>query len=97
MVSTLYGFAGKPDLIGPLAGRESVVDTKSGAAGPAAHLQTAAYEILHGKPLKRYALQLKQDGKYRLIEHKDRKDREIFLAALAVYQWQVNQKIRGGK
>ena len=31
------------------------------------------------------------DGKYKLIEHKDRQDRQIFQAALACYQWQINQ------
>ena len=97
MVSKTHGFAGKPDLIGPLNGREAIVDTKSGAAGPAAHIQTAAYEILYGKPCKRYALQLMADGKYRHTEHKSREDRGIFLAALAVFTWQRNNKLRGGK
>jgi hypothetical protein len=93
MFSPLYHFAGTPDHIGKLNGRESIVDVKTGLPGYAAQIQTAGYEILH-RPSKRFSLQLKADGKYKLTEYADRKDREIFLSALAVYQWQQNHKLR---
>jgi hypothetical protein len=90
LVSTLYHFGGTPDHIGRLNSHETLIDTKSGLVNPAAKIQTAAYEILYGKRVKRFGLQLKDDGKYSLKEFKDRQDRGIFLAALAVWQWQKN-------
>jgi hypothetical protein len=84
-----HRFAGTPDHIGIL-NKEAVIDCKSGVIAPWAGLQLAAYEILHGEPLKRYALQLKDDGKYSLKEFKDRQDRGVFLAALACFHWQKN-------
>lgn len=95
--SILHRFCGTPDHIGTFAlsgEQESVVDCKTGAIAPWTGLQLAAYEILYGKPLKRYALALKDNGKYSLKQFSDRQDRSIFLAALACYQWQKNH---GGK
>jgi len=36
---------------------------------------------------RRFALYLRKDGLYRLVEHKDRNDFRIFQAALNVAQW----------
>ena len=94
MCSKIYCFAGTPDHIGKLNGREAIIDVKTGAPGPAAEIQTAAYEILHDRPSKRFALQLMRDGKYGLKEFKSREDRGIFLSALAVYNWQRNHNLR---
>jgi hypothetical protein len=86
-------FAGTPDLIGELR-RDSIIDIKTGDPGPAAALQTAAYEILYGKSVSRFSLQLKQDGKYKLTAYQEYTDRKIFLAALSVYRWQVARNLR---
>jgi hypothetical protein len=89
LFSKEYGFVGTPDNIGIMRDL-CVLDYKSGSLGPVVRLQLAAYEILAEHPLKRFALQLKEDGRYNLKEFKDRQDRKIFLSALAVYQWQLN-------
>lgn len=86
-------FAGTPDIIGELR-RDSIIDIKTGDPGPAAALQTAAYEILYGKSAARFSLQLKQDGKYKLTPYQDYTDRKIFLAALSVYKWQAARNLR---
>jgi hypothetical protein len=93
LYSEQYRFAGKPDIIGKLNGRESVIDIKTGDPGHAAQVQTAAYEILYGKPLKRYALRLNPDWTYKLTEYADKGDKNIFLSALAVYHWQKNKGV----
>ena len=90
MGSVLHRFAGTPDYIGMLNGHETVIDAKTGAISPWVGLQLAAQEILAERPLKRYALALKEDGKYSLKPFTDRQDRQIFLAALSCWQWQHN-------
>lgn len=99
MFTDLWKFAGTPDHIGLMYFKdpEVIIDVKSGADGHAAAIQTAGYQILYPKAKRRFSLQLRQDGKYKLTEYRDREDRGIFLSALAVYQWQVNKKLRGGK
>lgn len=88
--SVLHRFCGTPDYIGMLNGHETVIDAKTGAISPWVGLQLAAQEILADRPLKRFALQLKEDGKYSLKPFTDRQDRQIFLAALSCWQWQHN-------
>ncbi len=90
MGSVLHHFCGTPDYIGQLNRFESVIDCKTGGVSPWTGLQLAAYEILAGRPLKRYALALKEDGKYSLKPFTDRQDRQIFLAALTCWHWQHN-------
>ena len=90
LASLLHRFCGTPDHIGTLNGQETVCDVKTGAIFPHVGLQLAAYELLAGRPLKRYGLALKADGRYSLKQFTDRQDRQIFLAALACYQWQHN-------
>jgi hypothetical protein len=83
-------FTGKPDKVGLLNGLPAILDNKSGSIEPWVALQLAGYEILKGSPHKRIAVRLKPDGTYSLKEFKDRQDRQIFLAALACYQWKQN-------
>jgi hypothetical protein len=90
LYSIVHQFAGTPDYIGVLNGCEAVVDAKSGAIYRATALQLAGYEVLAGRPLKRFALQLMDTGKYKLTSFTSRQDRGIFLAALAVWQWKNN-------
>lgn len=86
-------FAGTPDQIGFLNGHEIVLDLKTGAISPATGLQLVGYQILYNKTLRRYALQLYSDGRYKLTEYKDRNDRYIFQAAVAIWHWKRNNKI----
>ena len=83
-------FAGTPDQIGLMNGHEAVVDVKTGVISAVTGLQLAAYELLYGKFLKRFALQLTKEGKYKLTEYKNRGDRYIFQAAVAIYHWRIN-------
>ena len=96
---TLYSvplrIAGRVDLIGPdWKGKGSaIIDIKTSATpAPATGIQLAGYENLYGvnselpQP-KRFALQLKSDGKYKLIEYTDRNDRAVFLAAVTLNNW----------
>ena len=90
LISETYQFTGKPDRIGLLNGCPAIVDMKSGAVQRWTALQLAGYEILKGSPHKRFGVQLKDDGSYKLTEFKDRSDRGVFLAALSFYQWKNN-------
>ena len=90
--SKIYRFAGTPDQIGKLNGHDAIIDYKTGTILPWVGLQLAGYEILRGKPLRRFALALKDDGKYSLKEFKDRQDRGVFLSALACWHWQRNNR-----
>lgn len=90
MVSRQYRFAGTADQIGVLNKQRVIIDLKSGAVSPCTALQLAGYQILHETPCKRFALQLKDDGKYKLTEYTDRGDRSTFLAAVALYHWKAN-------
>jgi hypothetical protein len=93
-VSDVYRFAGTPDHIGRLNGHNAVLDVKTGAVQPWTALQLAGYEILIKTPsIERFSLQLTEEGKYKLQHHKDRQDRQIFLSALACYQWKLNNNI----
>lgn len=91
------GYAGTLDLCGMLThtGPEiAIIDVKrSFYAGAAIGLQTWAYlearntdkERLPAS--KRFALQLRPNGTYRLQEFKDRADKSVWLAALTIYRW----------
>lgn len=95
LASEVWRFAGTPDHIGCFPDlRSACIDVKSGAIFPATQIQVAAYEILAAQPLKRFALCLKEDGKYSLKQFTDRQDAQIFKAALACWWFQKNNKIR---
>jgi len=93
LADPFLGFAGTPDQFRPLFADLGLVDTKSGSPADWHPIQTSAYGHLVGlqKPAwrhrKRFALYLRKDGLYRLVEHKDRNDFRIFQAALNVAQW----------
>jgi len=83
----VYGFAGCPDRV---AGN-SIIEIKTSAVVPAwAQLQTAGYAILADIPTaRRIVVHLKPNGSYSIIEHKDRKNRAVFLSCLTAYQWRI--------
>jgi hypothetical protein len=73
-----------------LNGCEAVIDAKSGAVSSVVGLQLVGQEILAGRPLKRFALQLMDTGKYKLTPYTDRSDRGTFLAAVSLWWWKKN-------
>lgn len=85
-----YRYAGKYDVYGLLGKDGYLIDRKSGASQPWSQLQTAAYAECIPGVNKRAVIELDDAGKYRLIEHKDRNDIKVFLAALAVVTWKRN-------
>jgi len=89
LASGVYHFGGTPDYIGFLNSHEVVIDGKSGTISPATGLQLAGQEILAGRPLKRFALQLMDTGKYKLTPFTDRSDRGVFLAAVSLWWWKA--------
>jgi len=96
LASSRYRYAGTIDHIGHLNGYFCIIDVKSGAPTPATGIQLAGYEnLLKVKGAKRFALHLKDDGNYKLIEYKDSNDRNVFLAALSLYYWKQNNNVKG--
>lgn len=100
LYAVAHGYAGMPDrglLVEPPAAAEwvAVVDLKTGLPGPAAALQTAAYEhlvaqrfphVVGSKRIRRFALQALSSGKYRMTEYTNPADWRDFLACLAVHR-----------
>lgn len=83
-------YAGTLDVRGLLGSDPVIIDRKTGAAQPWAALQLAAYADCFEMHYKRFVIELDDAGKYRLIEHKDRSDIKVFLAALSVVNWRKN-------
>jgi hypothetical protein len=97
LASNVYRFAGTIDHIGYLDGHFCIIDVKTSVVASAATgIQLAGYEILlSARGARRFALHLQDNGNYKLIEYKDRNDRNIFLAALALWIWKQNNNVRG--
>lgn len=93
LYSPIYMVAGTPDRIV----WNTVIEIKTSSVVPAwAQLQTAAYAILADIPVaKRIVVHLKTNGSYSIIEHKNRKDREVFLCCLALFNWRQNETLLG--
>ena len=92
----LYGFAGTPDVPFFFKKRWAVLDVKTAdALSPVWGLQTAAYlELInantpkgHHKVVDRYSLRLRENGTYRLEQHTDKNDWQVFLSCLTIHQW----------
>lgn len=87
-------FAGTPDQLRPMQGRETLIDLKSGQPHPTHGLQLAAYEHLIWRQLRcgrldRAAVYLKPNGSYRLRMYEDRNDWKIFDCARVLAQWKA--------
>lgn len=82
--SDLYGYAGTLDKLVHIRGDHinSIIDIKSGAYSGWTELQVASYAGCFKEPLKRYGLELRPNGNYRLWEHKDRNNIQEFLTLL---------------
>lgn len=85
--SETWKYAGTLDRTGQMNGRPTLIDFKSGGLDKWVALQTAAYaDCLEGCYV-RCGLQLRRDGTYRLHQFSDHKDRQIWMAAVALYHW----------
>lgn len=87
----LLGYAGTLDLRGRFVKYPTgvdVIDIKTGSVPPHVGYQTAAYARLlpGGTAKRRWALNLRADGSYRLEALTARTDERVFLAALTVAQ-----------
>lgn len=97
-VYSARNFAGTLDLAGTLNGRFCIIDAKRTAQVPrTAGPQTAAYcealkethpQVDPKAPVDRFALHLRKDGTWRLVPFTDRNDLRVFLACLAIFQWE---------
>lgn len=86
----VMGYAGTLDLRGRFANYTSgvdLIDIKTGTVPEWVGYQTAAYaRLVTGRPIRRWALNLRVTGTYRLEPLTARTDERVFLAALTVAQ-----------
>lgn len=94
-----WRYAGTVDRIGELRGDPAIVDLKTVAQlHPAIGVQTAAYDLLRQHefstptPARRYALQLKPNGTYRLMPYTDPDDYRVFLSLIGLHNWKVKHE-----
>jgi hypothetical protein len=86
----LLGYAGTLDLRGRFVEQAhgiDLIDIKTGTVPGWAGYQTAGYaRCLPDRPIRRWALNLRADGKYSLQRLEARTDERVFLAALTIAQ-----------
>lgn len=100
VVYSSLGYAGKFDLLADIEGKDGsvdrwLIDFKTPLViSPAVGLQTAGYvaalpreQMPAGRKVRRAALQLKEDGTYRLHEFNDPADFPTFISFLNVFRW----------
>jgi hypothetical protein len=92
-----HRYAGTPDKVGEFGKYMAVIDLKSGDSKPWHSIQTAGQAELVKDNLsvilvKRFGLQLKTDGTYRLTEHYNRQDAGIWMACLSCFNWKRNHR-----
>lgn len=92
-------YAGTIDRVGVLRGEVAIVDIKTSAKlGPAVGVQLAAYadawnfDPSNREANARYAVQLCEDGTYRLVEYDSPHDWPAFLGCLHIMRWQEEVK-----
>lgn len=93
------GFAGTVDKLGSLNGRFGILDIKtSRSLDPAVELQLCAYAVLwieshpDSPPAFKYALQLTDDGGYKLHTKYSEASIELWLSAITVYRWKQTHR-----
>jgi hypothetical protein len=90
VVNDIYRYRGTRDLDVRLAGRLAIVDIKCGPPMPWHGVQLAAYTMTPA--VKRYGLHLNDTG-YKFIEHTDRDDWNVFVAAVSLYNWRTRHGV----
>jgi len=93
LISNVWGFAGTPDRVGLIKGIRWGTDLKTGSPHPSHELQTSGYDVLTEENLKiktkkRASLYLTPDD-FRLVEHKSRSDRSVFIGLVNAYNWKL--------
>ena len=96
LYSFSHGFAGTPDFIFTVMGHPSIIEVKTGRAGLAAKLQTAAQKILIEenlgiKDIRRFAFELSGEGRYKFVPHTDHGDKVMFLNAVSMVRRRINE------
>ena len=91
-----YRFAGTLDRVGMLGKDRVLIDLKTGLMYPSYGPQTAAYKSAYEhqtkkKIQKRYTVQLKDDGNYRLEPMTNNDDWSVFLACLTLKNFKEKQ------
>ena len=93
-----FKFAGTPDRVCIINGKNIVLDIKTGASNPNHAIQLAAYQLaLKEEGLKihgRWAIYLSTD-KYKIEVFKNPSDTSVFLSALNIWNWKKNKKNGG--
>lgn len=97
VIHEALGYCGTPDWRAEILGREAIVDVKTGEPAAWHAIQTAAYAMTFDRPLARWSVYLAGDGSYKTSEHKDRKDFEIWKAALAIAAWRREHNLENEK
>lgn len=82
-----YWYAGTIDIGGLFPRVVAMLDIKTSEPQPWHALQTAAYQRCLLAPGKRFALYLKENATYKLVEHTNRRDFDVFAAALLLNAW----------
>lgn len=87
----VYGYAGTLDRIIRLSVEPDhwLIDIKTGEPDRWHQLQTAAYAACVPFAVRRATLYLRDDGNYRFKTHLDRRDIDVFRAALTVHNWRA--------
>ena len=83
----VYRIAGTIDRIALFRNTPAVIDIKTGSTAPWHPLQTAGYVLILDGDYERFNLYLSAGGTYRLIQHRDPLDTQVFIAALTVAYW----------
>lgn len=93
--SPVYRFAGTIDRIGKWRIDDTLIiaDIKTGVDSPATAIQLAGYELLlreNLKPkgkIKKLPVLLNGEGTYKIKEYSNKKDKDVFICALSLYNW----------
>lgn len=96
----VYHYAGTFDHLGTIGPAWYLIDTKTGSdqdadlAGPqtAAYLEAAHAAMSVPHTVKRASVHLKDDGIYRVVPHTSRRDWNVFLAALELFNFTKGRK-----
>ena len=97
VASRRWKYAGTLDTIADWRRRRSLIDIKSGAVPRTVGPQTAAYaeafqEMTGRRVERRYCVQLKANGTYRLVPLEEAADFSIFMSALNIHRWYGSKK-----
>ena len=93
VVNDIYHYRGRLDRYGIMNGRKALLDYKTSQVHPETAIQTALYAIALPDAffeIDRYCVAFKNDGKYQLVKFPDRSDKDVALAAVALFYWKKN-------